>query len=796
MTKFFIATPQEKYEILKKYESSKELEDFKFISLTELVEMYYGTYQNTYLLEMQKLGFLPSVANDLKLVLWKVANHESKKIKKLYELKQYLLQHHIMLPATYQKEYLKKHEVCICGEMQYQIPKYMLNDMEKDQIKITYRESDSFDTKISYMEFSDIRDEISTIGIEILKAYQSGVSLDQIHLLNVSSDYQGFCVHILELLQIPYSIQKTSSIYSMTMIQMFLNEIQNINGSIQLLEEKIQNMIPQNDYERDALEKLAHIYSKYRKSDTTVKEFIEVLEYELKNTYTKSVMERNAITVDSGLKKYGEEDLYFVLNFNQETMPPIFLDLDYLNDAEKKQLEITTTVQKNESKKREILWLLTHMKYVTCSYSSGSPFTNFSKSSLLKELKTFRTIENVIPDDKETNQFYNRYLLATSLDTYYKYREKTKEFNQLLGTTFIEDYKTYQNQYQTINEMALKDYLNGEMVLSYSSMDTYFHCPFRFYLRHILKVPETQSGSATMIGTFFHEVLSMLYQTDSKEECISKALEKFSEESDVKESFYLQKYKKELIEICSYLKEELDRTEFQPTYFERKFELDFDEAIHIKFMGVIDKILTFTDGNQTYAIVIDYKTGKTQLNLNKVIYGLDMQLLVYLYFLKHHPEFQYVKVAGFYLQHILPDVMNYQEKKTYALQRKEFYQLDGYTNDSISLVSHIDHDYVSGGMIRGLRVTKDNTFYSTAKVIDENTINRLLEIVEENINDVVQMIQKADFKIQPIRLGNEKTEEITGCKYCQYYDICFKKITDIKTVKEYKKLEFLGGDEK
>ena len=33
MTKFFIATPQEKYEILKKYESSKELEDFKFISL-------------------------------------------------------------------------------------------------------------------------------------------------------------------------------------------------------------------------------------------------------------------------------------------------------------------------------------------------------------------------------------------------------------------------------------------------------------------------------------------------------------------------------------------------------------------------------------------------------------------------------------------------------------------------------------------------------------------------------------------------------------------------------------------
>ena len=89
---------------------------------------------------------------------------------------------------------------------------------------------------------------------------------------------------------------------------------------------------------------------------------------------------------------------------------------------------------------------------------------------------------------------------------------------------------------------------------------------------------------------------------------------------------------------------------------------------------------------------------------------------------------------------------------------------------------------------------------STAKGIDEETIDRLLEIVDRNIHTVVTALQKADFPITPIQIGNEKKEDATGCRYCQYYDICFKKANDFRTVKEYKNLEFLeqedGGEKK
>ena len=108
-----------------------------------------------------------------------------------------------------------------------------------------------------------------------------------------------------------------------------------------------------------------------------------------------------------------------------------------------------------------------------------------------------------------------------------------------------------------MNETYLKEYLKGEMTLSYSSMDTFFHCPFRFYLRHILKVPEKPTGKATMIGTFFHEVLSKLYQEEEIDACMESSIhdiETFTKE----EQFYLEKYQKELREICLYLKKEMD----------------------------------------------------------------------------------------------------------------------------------------------------------------------------------------------------------------------------------------------
>ena len=393
MTKLILATPEEKYRILKEFEQQQTLEDFKFISLSELIELFYGTYRDDYLLEMQKRGYLPSVANDLKNVLWYVKDSKREKIKELYHLQQELLEEKIMIPSTYQKAYFKKQQFMICGEMKYQIPTHILRDLEQEGITLQLQEDMVREKPISYTEFSDVRNELSAVCLDILKKHQEQIPLDQMHICNVSSDYLGFCIHLLELFQIPYTMKEQSSIYSLPFIQDFLKQVETLDGSIKQIEDMIQTMVVKNEVEQDALEKLARVYGKYRHNDTSISVFLPVLIYELKHLYLKPVRERNAVTIDSSLEDYGEHDYYFVVGFNQETMPPVSLDLDYINDEEKRELGFMDTTTKNERNKQKVIAYLQSKEDLWISYAKGSSFANFERSPLLEIIKEKRKVE-------------------------------------------------------------------------------------------------------------------------------------------------------------------------------------------------------------------------------------------------------------------------------------------------------------------------------------------------------------------------------------------------------------------
>ena len=53
-------------------------------------------------------------------------------------------------------------------------------------------------------------------------------------------------------------------------------------------------------------------------------------------------------------------------------------------------------------------------------------------------------------------------------------------------------------------------YLNNELTLSYSSIDNYYKCAFKYYLNNILKIDEFEETFYTIIGSLFHYVLSKM----------------------------------------------------------------------------------------------------------------------------------------------------------------------------------------------------------------------------------------------------------------------------------------------
>ena len=211
----------------------------------------------------------------------------------------------------------------------------------------------------------------------------------------------------------------------------------------------------------------------------------------------------------------------------------------------------------------------------------------------------------------------------------------------------------------------------------------------------------------------------------------------------------------------------------------------------ITFSGVVDKIKYKKEDNRTIIAIIDYKTGTPSLDLSTIPHGIGMQLPVYLYLAKNTNKLTNIEVAGFYLQHILNNEISVEEGKDYTELKKKELQLQGYSNNSIDILSTFDKSFDNSNMIRSMKLNKDNSFYRYAKTLSSREMNILSNIAETNIQNAANKISNAEFEIAPKKIGDTNY----GCMFCKYKDICFHTNDDIVELKEYTKEEIFGGEE-
>jgi ATP-dependent helicase/DNAse subunit B len=296
-----------------------------------------------------------------------------------------------------------------------------------------------------------------------------------------------------------------------------------------------------------------------------------------------------------------------------------------------------------------------------------------------------------------------------------------------------------------------------KLTLSYSKMQTYNKCAFRYYLSDILKLDIYEENFSTVIGSMVHYVMEKcLFNNDmdtDKYACEfinDKILTK-------KEKFFIDKYKVNLKELLNQVLLEKEYSLFNQAMYEKKIDIDYGNNVH--FVGIIDKILYYIDNDTTYVSLIDYKTGNDDISLKYLKYGLDIQLPIYLY-LSTKLGFDNVKYPGFYLQKF--NIIN------------KDYRLVGYSNSDKDTLSIIDKSYDNSKIIKGLKTNKDGSFSKNSKVLNDQEIDELKKETEGCINTVINKIKNNEFHINP-----KVSDGINiGCEYCNFKDICFKRIDD------------------
>ena len=101
--------------------------------------------------------------------------------------------------------------------------------------------------------------------------------------------------------------------------------------------------------------------------------------------------------------------------------------------------------------------------------------------------------------------------------------------------------------------------------------------------------------------------------------------------------------------IVAHIAEELCQSRFEPVDFELPIGGDgipplaipLSDGGMVSINGKVDRVDLFDRDGVQYLRVVDYKTGKKEFKLSDVIYGVNMQMLIYLATLSENAEARY-----------------------------------------------------------------------------------------------------------------------------------------------------------
>lgn len=737
----------------------------KYMTLNEFKKKYLFEYkQNTLFYLVKKYNMIPENANVIMKNLYFLED-KSLKLNYLINIKNDLITNNYIIYNNNFRRYVSNKKI---GSYYNETneTKLLFQNLNVSYIKEKYEMKN-----INIYELATIDDEVNFVANKIVDLILNGIDINKIKLVVNEELYYPIINKIFRLYNIPF-INNDTPLYNFTFVKEILNKI-DLKMDISELKDILSNY--KHTY-KEQLDSILNIFDK----NTKLEEIYDIFIYELKNKKIKYNIKNTVeiINIDDALI----DNYIFILGFNQDIFPKYYNDDDYLSDEEKKLIGIDTSYSKNIYLKEKIIKII-NCNNVFITYKLKTPFNKYLISNIAEEIRC----QIIKPQYDYSNLNINKLLLAQRLDNLIKYNIKSNDLDELYSNIKI-PYNTYSNKFSKINKAIIEKKI-ANINLSFSNIDNFYKCQFMFYIENILKIKKNKQSISLEIGNLFHSILENYYKTKKNiNEIIDNSLIK--NYKNKKEKLYYQKYKKLLLQLVSIIDNQLENTCYENKYFEKWFSIDKDEKLNIKIVGKIDKIMTFDDGENTYVIVIDYKTGMLHTDFNKVIYGMDMQLLIYLYLIKNTNLIKNQIFTGMYLQPILTNVLKNDNNKPYLDLLNKEYKWVGYTISNIFRVKEIDKNYMDNSFIKGLRVKKDETFYSTAKVLSQDILDRLLELVNKNIDFVIESIKKGDFKINPKKIGKNNV----SCCYCHYNDICFKTNADLVYLKEYKNLEFLDNN--
>lgn len=164
-----------------------------------------------------------------------------------------------------------------------------------------------------------------------------------------------------------------------------------------------------------------------------------------------------------------------------------------------------TSIELNRIDKDITINNIKSIKNLIITYKKKSYSSEYYPSNLINEMNL--DVDFGSSDFEESN-LSNKIKLCKYLDDYYKYNIKNPNMSILLNNYDL-PYKEYDNKYNYIDRKLFEKLTDNKLNLSYSSMQSYNECSFKYYIQNILKLDVYEDKFSSYIGTLFHHILEI-----------------------------------------------------------------------------------------------------------------------------------------------------------------------------------------------------------------------------------------------------------------------------------------------
>ena len=367
----------------------------------------------------------------------------------------------------------------------------------------------------------------------------------------------------------------------------------------------------------------------------------------------------------------------------------------------------------------------------------------------------------------------------------------------------------------TVSKETVDKLFSGNINLTPSRLEGYVKCPFSYYCNNVLKLKEKKYNyfMSSDMGTYIHRILEKAVEllcnlkpfSDITDDDVSKAIDDsikevlffiLGAEATAEKSCFealIIRLRRSLILITQNIVSEFRKSKFRPKFFEFKIgnseaqasplKFKLDDGTSISVYGTIDRVDTYSKDGKVYVRVVDYKSGSREHSIDNLKYGLDAQMLVYLFSICQSENKEFLQSLGVLDNtNVIPAGVLYQparlkvsnqdtptpydqalELADHGLKRK------GVLLDDEEILTAMEED-LAGKFMPVSRGSNGNLKAGANVLISIDGFGELYNTIESTFIDIGKMMRSGNGCASPL-----KTKSTDACRSCSFSTVCRSK---------------------